>query len=535
MKKPAPIQGEEPWSPSDEGETYKTHIRFKKGMIIKMNGTYLILPIAVYLLICVIWAFFRGASRSKLRLIMVFLSAVTAFVGTLLIKASATTDLVLNTIHRLASESGLDILNQLSQYSPSLEEILIKSGTAIAAPMIFFALFIALTVLTWIIYFIVTLILFPLFHRSEKKKIFRKLRASVNGLLQGIIVVIAFMIPLTCYLEMAPVIVDKAEQSGIDLPLPAEVTFEQCKSEINSLNSSLTVKAFRNYGGGWLYECLTDFSIGEGENKTNIKLADEIAPLLDFAGGVGGLSGKDITQYTETEAKLLLSLGESFSESKLLPALTSDLIYNMTEAWKNGESFATIEKPSMVEEFDPMFDDMIIIFNESSRDTAKLSEDIVTVSKLVSALSRYEIFTSMENSEALTKVLSESNVVAEISDILSENERMKIILTDLTDLSVNLLAKSLGVPEENTEIYNEMLSAIADSLTDTRDSDPGARKVIIRLVVKDELERAGIEVENDYINKLADTLIENYGDFDGEVTPAFIAEFYTVYTSMQNN
>ena len=111
---------------------------------------------------------------------------------------------------------------------------------------------------------------------------------------------------------------------------------------------------------------------------------------------------------------------------------------------------------------------------------------------------------------------------------------MKVILTDLTDLSVDLLAKSLGVPEENTEMYNDMLSAIAGSLTDTRDIDPDTRKELVKVVVKDELVRAGINVEDDYIIRLTDTLIENYGDFDGEITPAFIAQFYTVYTNMQS-
>lgn len=497
-----------------------------------MQGTYLIITIIIYLLICVIWAFFRGASRSKLRLIMVFCSAVAAYLGTLLIKAFASSDKILARINELAADIGFDVLEKFAQFSPSLEEILLKSGTAIAAPAIFLMLFLAFSIGTWIIYFILTLVLFPLFRRSEEKKMFRKLRASINGLLQGAIVVIVFMLPITCYLEMAPIVADKALQS--DTELSDDIILTKVKDEIDGFNSSLTVNTFRSCGGSWLYEQLTSFSIGQGENKTTVCITDEVGALFDFVNGIAGLSGKDITEYSEHEADLILGLGESFSDSKLLATATSDLVYNMTSAWKNGETFAGISEPSVGEMLDPMFDKLITVFNESSQDTEKLSEDIITVSKLVSTLSRYGVLANTSNTEALTKVLSESNAVTEISDILSENERMKVILTDLTDLSVDLLAKSLGVPEENTEMYNDMLSAIAGSLTDTRDIDPDTRKELVKVVVKDELVRAGINVEDDYIIRLTDTLIENYGDFDGEITPAFIAQFYTVYTNMQS-
>lgn len=499
-----------------------------------MHDTYLILSIAIYLLICVIWAFFRGASRSKLRLIMVALSAVAAYVGTLLIKMSASSGLVVGRLGELAAEYGFDILTKLAQYSPSLGEILLESGTAIAAPIIFLALFIALTVVTWIIYFIVTLVLFPLFHNSEKKKIFRKLRASINGLLQGIIVVIVFMIPISCYLELAPTVVDKAAENSAKLPFEEYMTFEECKSEIDSLNTSFTVRTFRNCGGGWLYENLTDFSVRVGESREKVKLTEEVGALLDFANGIGGLASKDMTQYTENEAKLILNLGEAFADSKLLPALTSELIYNMTDAWKNGEAFASLQKPSMGEMFDPMFDDMIVIFNESSRDRDMLSEDIISTSKLVATLAKYKVFANMGDTDALSTLLTEGDAVTEISDILSENKRMKVIIDDITDLSVTLLARSFGVPEENTEVYNEMLSSIADTITSSRDSSPEERKEIIKDTVSVELEKAGISVGSEYIDKITDIFVEDFSDFDGEITPAFIAEFYKAYTSMQN-
>lgn len=503
-----------------------------------MHGTYLILPIAVYLLICVIWAFFRGASRSKFRLIMVFLSAIAAYVGTLLIKTSASSHIVLEKLSRLAAESGFDILNQIAQYSPSLSELLLSSATALTAPLIFLGLFIALTVVTWIIYFVITLILFPLFHRSEKKKAFRKLRASINGLLQGVIVVIAFMIPICCYLELTPAVIDKIEETTsytkVLLPDQTIVTLEECKDDIDQINSSLTVKTFRNLGGGWLYENLTDFSVVVGDSREKVKLTDEVGALFDFAYSIGGLSSKDITHYTAKEAELILNLGQSFADSKLLPALTSELLYNLTEAWKNGEAFATLEKPSMGEMFDPMFNDMIVIFNESSRDREKLSEDIISVSKLAAKLAEYQVFAKIGDDDALSALLTEGNAVAELSDILSENERMKVIVKDINDLAVILLARSFGVPEENTEVYNEMLASIADTITSSRETPPEERKEIIKDTVSAELEKAGISVESEYIDRLATVFVEDFSDFDGEITPAFIAEFYKLYTSMQN-
>ena len=165
----------------------------------------------------------------------------------------ASSDKILARINELAADIGFDVLEKFAQFSPSLEEILLKSGTAIAAPAIFLMLFLAFSIGTWIIYFILTLVLFPLFRRSEEKKMFRKLRASINGLLQGAIVVIVFMLPITCYLEMAPIVADKALQS--DTELSDDIILTKVKDEIDGFNSSLTVNTFRSCGGRYyLYD-----------------------------------------------------------------------------------------------------------------------------------------------------------------------------------------------------------------------------------------------------------------------------------------
>ena len=494
----------------------------------------MILPgIAAFLLIAVIFGFLRGASRSKFRMILVILSAVIAYVATLVLKTTLSLDETVRKLNEVLIENGLGDVAQLAQYSEALEKIILQTGTAIVAPIVFFVLFFALYTVTWALYFIITLLLFPLFHASNKKKSFRKTRSLFHGLVQGVVTVIAVMIPLTCYLEMAPIVLDRVDSdSEIAQSIPE---FETVKGEIIKLNNDTVVSTFRNFGGGWLYENLTSFAIGEGEDKIEVRLITEIDSLFDLATNVMGLAGKDIASFTEAEAQTILKIGSSFGDSKLLTSIASEIIHAATGEWKEGNAFLGVTKPTLGETFDPMLDKMVLIFYESSEKPQYLGEDMASLSSLVAVFVRSEVLANASDINVLAQKLSQDEVIPQISTILGSNPRLIRLMPDITNLSVKILATTLGIPSDNTTVYNDMMKTIADEIVASKGQDASVRIESLKAVLNTEFDKAGMDVTDAYIDLVSAALVADFGDFDGIVTPEFIAEFFVIYNESYNS
>ena len=220
---------------------------------------YIYFGMGVFLLFCMVFAIIRKSFRTKFRFLTVLLSAIAAFVFTLLLKSNLAglVDGALLPQLDIYYPEVASTLRELMGFSPTLTVLLENTACSMLAPLLFLTFFIVISAVTWVVYFIITL-LFSIPLRKRKRK---PMVSAIYGLLQGVIILIVWLIPVISYLEMAPVVIDEITDSGV---LSAEQSTaianreEPITATVYQLNDTVVVKYGRAYGGGYLANMLTD-------------------------------------------------------------------------------------------------------------------------------------------------------------------------------------------------------------------------------------------------------------------------------------
>lgn len=493
----------------------------------------LTVALAAYLLICALFGLIRGSRKSLFRLITVVLSACFAFIAVIIFKNTLGDEALTEQINSLLAQNGMESIVDIAASSPLLEEIILKTAGGLVAPIVFFVAFVAFSIVTYILYFLITLILRIVF-KKKKRGCLGGILAMVFGIVQGLVVVGALVLTVISYTLIVPEVAPKLEASESLDESSKQGVLEVCDA-IEKINDTTVISAYSNIGLKAAAGALTSYEIETETETLKIKMNDEISSIADLFLTYMELSSSPMNEYGEAEAILIQKFGKSFTDSKLLSLAGAELLHNATAAWKNGEPFAGIEKPALGDDMDPLLTKLIEIFNESTKTQATFKEDIITVADLVAALAKNGVFAATadtENENALFDCLAKDGVISAITLPLNSNERMRALIPEITNLGLKTLASSLGIATNTEELYREALSNIAAHIESTKgETDNTKRPDTLKPLLKTEFDNLGVTVDDKYLGDLSVALIEDFGDFEGDITPEFIAEFFDIYSN----
>ena len=484
--------------------------------------------IAAFLLFCMVFAIVRKSARTKFRLLTVIISAAGAFVLTLLLKgnlAAMVDGALLPQLDAMYPEVAATV-REITGFSPTLTVLAENIACSMLAPILFLVTFIVLSVVTWIVFFVITL-LFSIPLRKAKRK---PLSAALGGLVQGIIIVVVWLIPVTCYLEMAPVVLDEVAKAGVlsEEESTAILSREnQIIATVDELNATQVVTYSRNFGCGYLYRMLTDIEVSEG---TTVHLMSEVDALSDFACDVLLISrNTDIAGYGPEQAQLILDAAVSFGASELLPTVAGEMIFAVTEKWMNGEAFWGMEKPSLGETVDPFFNNLLALLHDDAHSNDNLREDITTAANVLAILANNNTFKHISDTDALLKNLGEGSALHDLIMTLGKNSRMSVLVHDVTDLGMRAVATALKVPGNTQEIYDGFINNTTEFLKTLDTVEEEEKVTAISGKLSEELSRAGVDVDEDIIECFAIVINEDIASFDGEITPDFLIGLFSAY------
>ncbi len=498
-----------------------------------------LVAVAVILAVTIGLSFIRGSVKSKVRLGLVLFSAITAFVTAMLIKSSKTADMLLAKLGgiNIGEMTLSEILEQMAEYSPSLEKLIFGSVTALVSPLVFLAVFLAMLIVTWLIFFVVTLVLFPLFKKWEDGARLPKIQAMVVGVLQGVLILFFVISPVAYYANVCEQAIPAIKESGVLENIAADngISVEEIEKNLGTSSDSVMIDVVGTCGGKAFSGMLSDFSfVSASGEKVKVNFGNEIVPIVDLTTNVMSLTGTPIEEFSQEQADAIENIGKKFSESQLVTSISCELVHGVTGAWKAGDSYAMLAKPEMEDPVGPVFDNLVKIFYESSGNSEYLGQDVQDLSKIVSVLVKTEALGSIDDIQQMLTKLVDGGAITDITAILSANPRLRPIIGDITNLSVYILADSLNVPKDEVQVYNNMLVNIADKLEDTRGMEISERIDAINEFIAPEFKAAGIEVDEEYVDLVATALVNDFGDYDGDITPEFIAEFFTIYSEYSN-
>jgi len=485
--------------------------------------------VAVYLLFCVIFAVIRKAPRTKFRFFTVLLSAIAAFVFTLILKGNlaATIDgMLLPTLDANYPEYAAT-LREIMALSPTLTVVLENTACSMLAPLLFLLIFLVLSIVTWAVFFVVTLLLsFPL---SKAKR--KPISCAIIGLIQGVLILVIWLVPVTCYLEMAPTVMDEVAKAGVLSEAESNAILNRenpVAATVDELNKTQVVTYAGNYGCKYISRMLTDVDMGNG---STVHLMSEVGALTHFGCDVYKISlNTDITGYGPEQAELILDTAVSFGESEILPTVAGELIFTVTEKWINGEAFWGLEKPSLGGVMDPFFNDLITLLHDDAHSNDNLREDVTTTAEVLAILAQNRTFSHLADTNALLKSLGEGNTLHDLIVTLGSNSRMGVLVHDVTDIGMRAVATALKVPENNQEIYDNFINNTTEFLKTLDTVEEEEKVTAISGKLSEELGRAGVDVDAEILECFAMVINEDIAAVDGEIGADFLMDMFAVYS-----
>lgn len=512
--------------------------------------TYIILGIiALIVLLSAGHAAIFGLRKAGTRLVVVTLSAAGAIGTCLLIKQFLPTPDALITfiqenIQLIETHFGADIVAYIQQgiefanISPTLLELAIQLSCSLILPLACVLLFVVYGLIAWV----ACLIVLAFIRRAEKKrereardageevtpraKGSRLLAASL-GLVQGLVIVIMLMIPVSAYLAIAqPTLGELTAQGVLDENDPIISTTQEIVTDINSDH---VITTYRVMGGEMLCDSMLDMNVA----GMKVKTTEELGSLLILVQHVTELTKTEFANYSEEEAAIIRAIGDSFADSKLLSPIVGDILYAATDAWLNGETFLGIAMPSLgenAEMFEPFVIALLEIIHEDAREAILLQADVKTLAEMVAILAQNRVFANLSNTDALIESLTQSDAINSLITVLGSNNTMKRLIPEAMNLGVRAIGQVLNIPASTEQVYDKFMVDIAGTLNDVRDLPEQQRIEQLSEKLGTSFDNAGLDVDEQLLDVYATAMLHDLADNNpNDVTTADVQAFFALY------
>ncbi len=497
-----------------------------------MISTILTIAIIAYLAISFLWALFvRRLHKTRVRVIGIAVSFVLAVVGTIFVKGYVLDDAFISGTLLPWLEELLEneALMQLLGQSPTLRAVVMGCATALIAPLVMLILFFLASFLSWIVYLVIILIRGSAMRTKDHESAMPMLRTALLTAVKCLLVLVVWLIPLSAYSEIAPVLADAVEETNLLEGETAEVVETVVDDYVKPINDNPVITVFRTLGGSRLSCMFTDFDV----NGTNTHLRDEVGHVAKLAGNVVLLSGTEFGSYGEAEAERILAVADAFGESEMLPAIAGELIYNATEAWLNGEQFVGIGKDILyVDESGLMngfIDATIEILHADAQNKDAICADIQTVAELMATLIRGDVFAGFSDPDMLLETLGKEGLVSELVGHLGNNSSMKRLIPEVTNIGMRAIASTLGIYEDVDAVYNDFLDSIAGDLNDMKSLSADKQVETLTGTLGDAFQTAGVAIDEEVIESYAIVMVDTLMASEEPITPDSVKAFFLVY------
>lgn len=498
-----------------------------------------------YLLICTVWAvFLRKFKKTRIRFFGVLASFVVALVATFIAKLFLEgEDFATNTVIPLIASGDATVAEFIAS-SDALRQTLIGAVSSLLAPALFLAFFLVANFLSWIVYLFMSLMISAkkkgaealeveveatetaettVVVTSKKKKDAERTVIDILGTIgfavgKVLIVFFVWMVPIVAYTSLVPAALEGFTETDI-LPDEDRATFEQIVTDyVEPIENDPTINTFKYMGAGLVSDALTVFRVGD----VFVNLSHEVGAISHFGGCVIELTQNDFKEYDETDMAVFDHLSTSFEESQTLPAIASEILYDATGAWLEGEAYMGIyydiirfDEQGM---FDPFLDKSIEILHA---DTAPgrieaLEADIHTCFELFGVLIKHGVFANAEMHDDLIYNLARDGTVPEMIAVLEQNESMKALIPEITSIGVNAIGSALGTGGEEFDQVMETVTTELNSIKNMGTKEE--QKEYVSGVLHSEFDKEGLIVEEavleKYTNLMVDDLLAAKGDED---------------------
>lgn len=493
-----------------------------------------IILIVVFLLLVGLSAFhgvMRDLGKARTRGIGMLAAALLAVLLTLLTKDFWVSESLLDGL--LAAAGNQQLFGDLMENSPTLAAMLFECMASLIAPILCLVYFAVLAFVMWIAYLIIAVVLADRLKEHTEKCKRSKLRAGIWGGVWGAVIFVMLMVPVAAYMEIATPVATSVLQADI-LSEESEQSLQETVDEYIAPVDGGTAMVYRAIGGGLLVDCMTDFSIDDQD----IDFSEEVGSVCSLACSIVQIADEDFQNYGAKQTAAVNAVADAFEDSVLLPRIAGELVYGATDSWLNNRPFLGIDRPSagnMADLFDPFINRVFEILRQDAHDPAALQRDIRTVADLINIFAEHRVFENLSSTDRLMSSLSSNGIMSKLLTKLGENNSMKALIPEVTNLGVRAIATTLDIPGDKAAIYEELLTNVAKNVNYTKTLPEDQRADFLVDSLKESFDEAGVPVDEEILLCYSVSMIEDLVESDKHsITADDVQAFFAIYATNAN-
>ena len=214
-------------------------------------------------------------------------------------------------------------------------------------------------------------------------------------------------------------------------------------------------------GGEAIYNGMTTYPVN-GHLATLGNETDFIALMVSAVSA----TVEDPEDYDGSHAQALLyDTADAFGDTDILPSLLPDLVDEALDAWDDGEDFLDIDDIRPTDEYSgPIITDLLEILEDQDYNTIK--EDVSTTLHAIGAIVENHCVAELINDPVI--LLDDEEATREAIKEFMENERLYVLVADISELGVKSLGELIGSYSSPDGIYEEMTAKLAESTANAR-------------------------------------------------------------------
>ena len=282
--------------------------------------------------------------------------------------------------------------------------------------------------------------------------------------------------------------------------------------------------------GSPLFRWMTSGSVEYEGEKIKVSLTEDVPAIADAASVLSeaaqGIGDGDVTSK---DKKALNNALEDILAFDIIACIMSDSIEYVSELWLNDESFFGISCPDMGEMLQPVYNTSLQVMADS--DMESIREDVLTVADVLTDLIAAGV-TGGDDYEDMILALAEDDLLDELVTKLEKNKHMSPVAIEIKNLSVRLVAASMGDLLKETDQYDPLMDDVAREMTRALSMSKAEQKLYLENRIGYAFAEYDIQVPGSIAVEMSERAMDDLGR-DGVIDEHELKDYYINY--MDNN
>ncbi|MBQ7316049.1 MAG: hypothetical protein IJW90_02955 [Clostridia bacterium] len=282
--------------------------------------------------------------------------------------------------------------------------------------------------------------------------------------------------------------------------------------------------------GSPLFRWMTSGSVEYEGEKIKVSLTEDVPAIADAASVLSeaaqGIGDGDVTSK---DKKALNNALEDILAFDIIACIMSDSIEYVSELWLNDESFFGISCPDMGEMLQPVYNTSLQVMADS--DMESIREDVLTVADVLTDLIAAGV-TGGDDYEDMMLALAEDDLLDELVTKLEKNKHMSPVALEIKNLSVRLVAASMGDLLKETDQYDPLMDDVAREMTRALSMSKAEQKLYLENRIGYAFAEYDIQVPGSIAVEMSERAMDDLGK-DGVIDEHELKDYYINY--MDNN